>query len=96
MAAKKVSASRDNATAYKKQAEKGWKEFASWINGKDVRGGPEAQKRAAAMRAGKIRSELGPKGGRGSAPATAGKPRGGQTRRVADTSQYRKQIPETK
>ena len=63
MAAKKVQSSRGDQSTYKAQADKGWEKFAAWINGKDVRGGPEAQKRAAKMRADRIRAQMGPKGG---------------------------------
>lgn len=68
MATKKISPSAGDA-ASKKQAAKGFQEFANWINGKDVRGGPEAQKKAAAMRAARIKNQL------------TNKP-GGQTRRA--------------
>jgi hypothetical protein len=71
----------ENAALAKKQADKNWEKFASWINGKDVKGGPQIQAQAAKMRAARIRQEL------------TNKP-GGQTRRVSGAAARR--IPGTK
>jgi hypothetical protein len=87
MATKKVTAKEPVKKAGDATATKGWKEFSAWINGKDVRGGPEAQKQAAKMRADRLRKELG--GGQRKNPPE--KPRGGQTRRVPA-----KKLPNTK
>lgn len=55
MATKKISPRASDASS------KSWKEFSSWINGKDVRGGPESQKKAAQLRAEKLRKQFAPK-----------------------------------
>lgn len=56
---RRINSPIENAALAKKQADKGWSEFAAWINGKDVRGGPAIQKQAARMRAERLRKKFG-------------------------------------